>query len=38
MEDASFILKARLLKTEVIDTLLYGRVARDLCQGNFDDP
>ena len=37
MEDASFIPKVRLLKTEVIDTLLYGRVARDLCQGHIAD-
>ena len=28
MQDASFTQKVRLLRTEVMDTLLYGRVAR----------
>ena len=37
MEDASFTPKVRLLRTEVMDTLLYGRVARNLGQGNFAD-
>ena len=37
MEDASFILKVRPLRTEVIDTMLFGRVARDLGQGHFAD-
>ena len=36
-EDASFALKVRLLTTEVMDTLLYGRVARNPRQGHFAD-
>ena len=37
MEDASFTLKVRLLKTEVMDTLPYVRVSRTLGQGHFTD-
>ena len=37
MEDASFTLKVRLLTTEVMDTVLYERVARNLGQGHFAD-
>ena len=38
MEDASFTLLAvRLIRTEVMNTLLYGRVAGNLGQGHFDD-
>ena len=37
MEDASFTLQVRLLMTEVMDTLLYGRAARNLGQGHFAD-
>ena len=37
MEDASFTLKLRLLRTEVMKTLLYGHVARNLGQGHFAD-
>ena len=37
MEDASFTLKVRLLRTEVMDTLLYGCVARNLGRGHFAD-
>ena len=37
MEDAGFTRKVRLLKTEVIDALLYGRMARNLGQGHFAD-
>ena len=35
MEDASFTLEVRLLKTEVMDTLLYARVARNLGPGTL---
>ena len=37
MEDASFTLKLRLLRTEVMDTLLYGRVAPNLGRELFAD-
>ena len=37
MEDTSFTLKLRLLRTELMDSLLYGRVARDLGQRHFAD-
>ena len=37
MGDASFTLKVRLLRTEVMDTLLYGRVSRNLGQGHSTD-
>ena len=37
MEVAWFTLNLRLLRTEVMDTLLYGRVARNLGQGHFAD-
>ena len=37
MEHASCTLKVHLLRTEVMDTLLYGRVARNLGQGHFPD-
>ena len=37
MEDASFPLKVRLLRTGVMDTLLYGRVARNFSQGHLAD-
>ena len=37
MEDASFTLEVRLLRTEVMDTLLCGHVAQNLGQGHFAD-
>ena len=37
MEDSSFTLKLRLPRTEVMDTLLYGRVARNLGQRHVAD-
>ena len=37
MEDALLTLKVRLLRTEVMDTLLYGSAARNLGQGHFAD-
>ena len=37
MEDASFTLKVRPLTTEVMDTLLYGRVSRNLGQVHIAD-
>ena len=37
MEDVSLTLKLRLLRIEVMNTLLYGRVARNLGQGHFAD-
>ena len=37
VEDVSFTLKVHLLWTEVMDTLLYGRAARNLGRGHFAD-
>ena len=37
MKDTSFKLKVRLLRTGVMDILLYGRVARNLYQVHFAD-
>ena len=37
IEDASFTPEVRLLRTDVMDTLLYGHVSRNLGQGHFAD-
>ena len=38
MEDALVTLNLRLLRTKVMGTLLYGRLAQNLGQGYFVDP
>ena len=37
MQDDSFTLQVRLLRKEVMDALLNGRMARNLGQGYFSD-
>ena len=37
MEDASFTLKVHMLRMELMETLVYDRVAWNLCQGHIAD-